>query len=718
MNKKIMDCKNWITSKFPLLRKDGATGNMRGFNLIFVLAFLFIIFFAVFAFKEISQLMSANLWVRHTYEAIRETNESLYAIADAETHQRGFLITSDKQYIAERDAAIRELQVHLKKLADLVPDNPLQFERVVNFTALASQRIDLLNQVIQGKDSNSLLTADALAIFNRGQIISDHVKYLGQEIKAVEQVLLSERAAQVIASTKLANSILIVGNIVSFLFLLAAFILFNRELKKRISSESSRKDTESQMRSIIEGANDMIAAVDMNYRFIVFNEAYQREFKSLFGKTIVLGMSLKEEFTNQPEVQKRLLSLWQPTLEGKEYTRNIECAIANEGNTYEITSNSVANTQGTQIGAIHIIRNISRRIQEQAKLKNYYEQVQAGMQELQSKNQQITMLVEMSDNMLACASPEELSEVITKSCQRMLGFSSGYLYVMQPSKNYLEITASWGSPNMQDKIFSPDQCWAIRRGRTHEVQHAHNELICSHISNTDNKLSYFCIPLMAQNDIYGLLFMELEEAADKYSDNTKLLVNAFCELSALALANVRLRENLRYQSIRDPLTALYNRRYLEDFLFKQINQAERMKNNLAVLMLDLDHFKKINDSFGHDAGDAALKEVGRLLQNDIRMGDLAARYGGEEFILVFYNVDLDVAKMKSEQIRQEITAIQIKYGTQHVGPISISIGIAVYPEHGKSAEELIEAADRALYVAKNTGRNKVVVAGEEQNSSE
>ncbi|CAM2737732.1 regulatory protein (GGDEF domain) [Legionella steigerwaltii] len=239
----------------------------------------------------------------------------------------------------------------------------------------------------------------------------------------------------------------------------------------------------------------------------------------------------------------------------------------------------------------------------------------------------------------------------------------------------------------------------------------HNQLICNHVHvSSEESSTYLCVPLMAQNDIYGLLYLELtQETSFAFSENQQLLINAFSELTALAFANVRLRENLRYQSMRDPLTGLYNRRYLEDFLLKQIHQAERTKSPLSILLLDVDHFKKINNSYGHDAGDAALKELGKVLQDDIRVGDIAARYGGEEFIIVFYDTDAETIKTRAESISHQISRLQIKYGAQHVGPITISIGISVYPTHGHTAEALIESADKALYFAKANGKNQVVL---------
>ncbi len=237
-------------------------------------------------------------------------------------------------------------------------------------------------------------------------------------------------------------------------------------------------------------------------------------------------------------------------------------------------------------------------------------------------------------------------------------------------------------------------------------------MICNHVAQAEQPEILMCVPLMAQNDIYGLLYLELNPEEIERIEDHKLLINAFSELTALALANVRLRENLRHQSIRDPLTSLYNRRYLEDFLFKQLHQAERTKVPLCLLMLDLDHFKKLNDTYGHDAGDAALKEFGKILQNDIRVSDIASRYGGEEFIIVLYDADAAAAKSRANSIREAFSMAQIRYGAQVIGPLSVSIGISQFPSDGQTLQTLVESADRALYCAKNNGRNQVVFFSE------
>ncbi|GAB1720415.1 MAG: diguanylate cyclase response regulator [Nitrosospira sp.] len=168
--------------------------------------------------------------------------------------------------------------------------------------------------------------------------------------------------------------------------------------------------------------------------------------------------------------------------------------------------------------------------------------------------------------------------------------------------------------------------------------------------------------------------------------------------------------DLQKQIITDPLTDLYNRRFLQEYLPQEIAKAKRSSSSLAVLMFDLDFFKRINDVFGHEAGDAFLKGVARLLQGCIRESDIACRYGGEEFVLVLSGASLDGAIKKAERIRKAVMELDLTIRKKPLGRVSTSIGIAVYPEHGTGMEALLRAADEALYEAKENGRNRVVVS--------
>jgi diguanylate cyclase (GGDEF)-like protein len=179
------------------------------------------------------------------------------------------------------------------------------------------------------------------------------------------------------------------------------------------------------------------------------------------------------------------------------------------------------------------------------------------------------------------------------------------------------------------------------------------------------------------------------------------------ETVALSLVNLRLQEKLRNQSIRDPLTGLFNRRYLEESLELECSRAERSREPIAVVMLDVDHFKRFNDTFGHDAGDVVLKHVGEILRRSIRQGDLACRYGGEEFVLVMPGTSVAEAAEVAERVRESIKRLEVAYRNQSLGKITISLGVAPHPAAGQTPAELIEAADQMLYAAKSAGRDRV-----------
>ncbi|HHU0020795.1 TPA: diguanylate cyclase [Legionella pneumophila] len=680
-------------------------------NVIFIIALSLLLIINIISYNQVKNLIFASNWVSHTHEVIQTIDACLYDVVEIESRQRFYLIRgSSPQLMTDIDDMKSTLQLNLYKLEQLTRDNPEQNKRTHRFIDLVKQRLNLLNQLVQLKGSGKLDTQEGYDLLNQSQDMSHQVKSLGQEIKSVELVLLSEKNTGAVRWADTSSFILISGGITSILFLTIAFILANIELSTRRKTELQNQNTQIRLKKIIESASDMIAAFDKDQRFITFNEAYQREFKRLFDKSISINMSLEEAFDDVPENKKKLVQTWKESLQRDEETKNIEVNTEQEKTIYEMTSKLIQNGDNEIKGVVHSVRNITKRVQEHTELQESYEKLANGMKELQKKNEQITLLVEMSDIMLACGSQEKLSDVMAKYSQRLLQFSSGYLFIMHPSKNYLEKAASWGNPQPHDLTFTPEQCWAIRLGRIHYAGSSRIELMCSHTMFAEQpELSLLCVPLMAQNDIYGLLYLEV---GLEFDENQQLLITAFAELTALALANVRLRENLRYQSIRDPLTGLYNRRYLEDFLFKQLHQAERTKASFAILMLDLDHFKKINDTFGHDAGDLVLKELGQILNSDIRLGDIAARYGGEEFVLLLYDIDAQAAKMKAENLRSAISNLQVKYGAQPVGQITASIGISVYPDDAKSPAEVIEAADKALYQAKNKGRNKVILFSE------
>jgi diguanylate cyclase (GGDEF)-like protein len=224
--------------------------------------------------------------------------------------------------------------------------------------------------------------------------------------------------------------------------------------------------------------------------------------------------------------------------------------------------------------------------------------------------------------------------------------------------------------------------------------------------------------MMAQSETIGVLHLESgqakagqrEWARKQWTAEKQRFAVAVAEHVSLALSNMKLRETLRNLSIRDPLTGLFNRRYMEESLEQELLKAKRYGRSLGIIMLDIDHFKRFNDTYGHEAGDLVLRELGVFLQNHIRMTDIPCRYGGEEFALILPEADMELTQQRAEQVRQGVAAIRVKLQGQTLASITVSEGVAVYPGNGPTGQDVLRAADEALYRAKLMGRNHVAIA--------
>lgn len=359
-----------------------------------------------------------------------------------------------------------------------------------------------------------------------------------------------------------------------------------------------------------------------------------------------------------------------------------------------------------------LARDVVQRRAAEAVLKDTNDRLALGVAALEERNRHVTLLADMSGALQSCLSVEESFEVAGKFCRQLFPDCDGAVYEMHPSRNFLDVAVNWGEAHPGTAQFGPEDCWALRRGEVYEIARPQSELNCRHVDATANR-PYLCVPLQAQGETLGLLFFafgsgELRDA--EQMRRTRQLAFGAGKQIALALANIRLRETLRRQSVRDPLTGLFNRRYLEETLAREIARATREGSGFCVVMLDVDHFKPFNDDYGHEAGDAVLRELGTLLRTQTRGGDTACRYGGEEFTLVLGDATLDGARARCELLREMVRGMDLTYRDQPLGAITVSMGVASYPEHGDNWEALLRAADQALYRAKREGRNRVVIA--------
>lgn len=322
--------------------------------------------------------------------------------------------------------------------------------------------------------------------------------------------------------------------------------------------------------------------------------------------------------------------------------------------------------------------------------------------------EQVLRLFEMADMLQSSADYADANAVLNSTASELIFGFSGALYVFNNSRDRLVLSTSWdreGYPDLPQTL-GISQCWALKRGKPHINRPNTRKLCCEHHASADHALE---IPMIARGEILGLLQIYADgDDAEQRLQSISSLGAALADAMSLALANIALREKLRGQALRDPLTNLYNRRYMEDSLDRLLRLAGREKRELSVIMIDLDHFKRLNDQFGHAKGDSVLRDSAAAILRRLRESDVACRYGGEEMIALLPDCDADMAVKKAEEIRQGIEALSVPGGAS----VSASFGVA--STISGSSKELLAAADAALYRAKQTGRNRVICSNQRE----
>jgi diguanylate cyclase (GGDEF)-like protein len=331
---------------------------------------------------------------------------------------------------------------------------------------------------------------------------------------------------------------------------------------------------------------------------------------------------------------------------------------------------------------------------------------------LERYSDEVAQITKMSNLLQTADDMTEANEILSLLLPRLIAPHGGAVYLTANSLNRLDCLAQWGD-TPHPPVINPEDCWGMRRGGFYGAGDPEHDMFCAHArTEAGHHQPYVCVPLMAQSTSLGLLHIafNFDSGLTEVRASEQARVLRLADQIGLALANLKLRLTLREQSIRDALTGLHNRRYLEESLEREVARAARDSNPLAVLMIDLDHFKRYNDQYGHNGGDALLRALGRILKQSGRASDLIARYGGEEFTVLLHNTSLAGASAWCEELRNAVQKMEIRSAEQLLPPITISLGLALYPENGVTADELLSAADAALYEAKRDGRDCLVVA--------
>jgi diguanylate cyclase (GGDEF)-like protein len=363
---------------------------------------------------------------------------------------------------------------------------------------------------------------------------------------------------------------------------------------------------------------------------------------------------------------------------------------------------------------LHEKEKLHQRMEEELRQMN--RKLEGTIRDLERRSRESCLLDEVGKALQTCMSIDEAYALLVQHIPAFFPGSSGALYMFDESRKLIEAVTVWGDNPPHEHEFMTNECWGLRRGRSYWVRDSRTELLCPHLSGSSS-ISHFCVPMMAYGETLGLMVLQGNGGAAASTEPQELCTSEsqrrFAETSsehlALALANLKLLEALRKQALHDPLTGLFNRRYMEEFLERAISSALRHKRPLAMLMMDLDHFKKFNDTYGHEAGDTLLRFLGQFLQSHCRGGDISCRYGGEEFVLILPEVSLAAAPRRAEQLRATLKAAQSRTDFPGHSMLTVSMGISAAPEHGYSAQALLRIADAALYQAKTQGRDRVIV---------
>lgn len=362
-------------------------------------------------------------------------------------------------------------------------------------------------------------------------------------------------------------------------------------------------------------------------------------------------------------------------------------------------------------GAVLVsVNDVTEKRRAEDNLQQAHASLEHSVRQLEKRESDLRDLVSLGEMLQSCYSADEACAIVSDAMGQIFPYYTGALYAFKPSRDGVERCASWGE-GTTDGVFHPNDCWGLRRGDIHVVEHGRGAR-CKHASV--DAPATLCIPMIAQSDTIGILHL-VPGAAAAHPETIPVPVQnvakAAADQIALALSNIRFRDVLKSQSIRDPLTNLFNRRYMEESLERELHRATRTGVPVAIVIIDLDHFKRFNDTYGHRTADRMLATFANHLQRSVRLDDIVCRYGGEEFVLILPGTGLPEAAARLEQTKADARALTLETGFETSGPLTFSGGIAIFPHHGLDAETLLAAADRALYDAKSGGRNRLVIAG-------
>jgi len=467
---------------------------------------------------------------------------------------------------------------------------------------------------------------------------------------------------------------------------------------------------------VLDHMSDLVAMLDTSGRRLYNSPSYI----AVFGDKDLAGTDSFREI--HPEDRERVKRVFRETVESGVGQRIQYRFLLGDGSirTIESQGDVIKDGEGKVARVVVVARDITERKKSEQALEESNRQLRATVLELERRDRENVALGKLGDMLEMCKSAEESKDVLGQFVDKLFPGTSGNLYLLNFGNDLLEAVVTWGEAGPAgDPVIGKDDCWALRRGQLHVVEDARSKLNCHHLIVPPSG-AYLCAPIMGQGEVLGMLHVQFGagEAGEpapvrrRQLESQQAWALTVTEHIALALANLRLRETLRAQAVRDSLTGLYNRRYMEQALEREILRAARNGRTVGVIMLDLDHFKKFNDSRGHEAGDMLLRVLGDFLLTHVRAEDIACRYGGEEFVVILPEASLAMSRGRAEELWRGVQGLHVNFHGELLRGVTASFGVAAYPGNGTTMAELLRAADTAMYAAKRQGRDRVETAGQ------
>jgi len=471
-----------------------------------------------------------------------------------------------------------------------------------------------------------------------------------------------------------------------------------RDITDRIRAEAELRDSEQRFRALSTASPTGIWRCDPRGRCTYTNPQWQRMSGLTHEESLGTGWT---RVVHPDDVESVRDFFRRAAARGEEFGTDLRI-LRPDGEIRWVTMRGapVLTPNGEITGYVGTADDITER-------RTVEENLRAANTQLERQRKELQVLFGMGELLQACQSSDEAYPIVEISLEKLLVGTTGWIAMISASRNAVEPVLAWGGATRNWDPFSPGECWALRRGKPHVVVRPSDGPRCAHLDEFPDG-GYLCVPMMAQGEALGVLHVR-GLGAGEHAIDPQLVGNAADHL-ALALANVHLRETLRNQSIRDPLSSVYNRRFMEESLDREVQRAQRRGWPIGLIMLDLDHFKSFNDNFGHEAGDAIIRALGSFLQARVRASDIVCRYGGEEFVIILPESAVGQTLQRAELLCRDLRATSFKVDDRALGPITLSAGVAVLPDHAANAAELLRSADAALYRAKEQGRDQVVVA--------